>query len=69
MLEYATDVDEGMFDYYYYGHCVFRPSLKWENTPRDDIIDFNEDYDIFEFIKVLILDQWWVKAYKTKSLK
>ena len=42
-----------MFNYYDYGHCVFWPSLKWDNTPRDDIIDFNKDYDIVEFIKGL----------------
>ena len=53
MPEYATNVDDGMFNYSNNGYCVFRTSLKWENTPRDDIIDFNKDNDINELMKGL----------------
>ena len=37
-----------MFNYSDYSNFVFRPSLKWENTSRDDIIDFKKDDDIVE---------------------
>ena len=37
-----------MFNYSDYGNCVFRTSLKWENTSRDDIIDLKKDDDIVE---------------------
>ena len=53
MPEYATNFDDGMFNYSDHGNCVFRTSLKWDNTPRDDIIDFNKDDDIAELMKGL----------------
>ena len=53
MPEYNTNINDGMFLYSDYGNCVFRTSLKWENTPRDDIIDFKKDDDISEFMKGL----------------
>ena len=53
MPEYATNVDDGMFNYYGCGNYVFRTSLKWENIPRDDIVDFNKDDDISELMKVV----------------
>ena len=40
-----------MFNCFDYGNYVFRNSLKWDNTPRDDIIDFNKDNDIAELMK------------------
>ena len=42
-----------MFNYSDYSNFVFRPSLKWENTSRDDIIDFKKDDYIAELMKVL----------------
>ena len=53
MPEYATNVDNSMFNYSDYGNCVFWPLLKWQNTPRDNTIDFNKDSDIAELIKRL----------------
>ena len=53
MPEYATDVDDSMFNYSDYGNCVLRTSLKWEDIPHDDIIDFNQDDDISELTKDL----------------
>ena len=53
MPEYATDVDDGMFNYSDSGNCFFRPSLKLENTLSDDIIDFNKGNNIAEIVEVL----------------
>ena len=53
MPEYATDVDDGMFNYSGFGHCAFRTALKQENTLHDDIIEFNKDDDISELMKGL----------------
>ena len=51
--EYTTDVYGGMFNYSDWGDCILQPSLKWYNTPCDDIIDFNKDNDISELVKGL----------------
>ena len=39
--EYATDIDDGVFDFKHYGNCVFRPKLQWDPGDRDDIILFD----------------------------
>ena len=39
--EYATDVDDGVFDYKHYGNCVFRPHRSWDPGTRRDIIIFD----------------------------
>ena len=53
MPEYATDIDDGIFEYSDYGNCVFRPNLKWVDRKREDIIWFNEDNDAEELKKGL----------------
>ena len=53
MPEQANDVEDGMCKYSGYGNCVFHPSLKWVNTPRDNIIDFSKENDIAELTKGL----------------
>lgn len=39
--EYATEIDDGVFDFQHYGNCVFRPKLTWDPGERDDLIAFD----------------------------
>ena len=51
--EYSTDADHNLFNYSDSGKCVFWTSLKFNNTPRDDIIGFNKYDDVSEHMKGL----------------
>ena len=49
------DVNDGVFDFTPFGKCVFKPSIDWTNTPRDDIIQFDTTTDMPELTKDLKL--------------
>ena len=50
-LDYATDVDEGYFDFAHHGNTVFRPSKRWADKERDDLIKFDEENDMAELLE------------------
>ena len=39
-IDYAYDVDDGIFDYSFYGKTVFRPTQRWSDRPMNDMINF-----------------------------
>ena len=41
-LDYADDVNKGIFDFKHYGKTVFRLNTKWKDRGRDDIIMYNK---------------------------
>ena len=41
-LEYADDIEEGVFDFVHYGKTLFRPNIQWKDRVRDDIILYNK---------------------------
>ena len=41
-LEYADDIEEGVFDFVHYGKTVFRPNIQWKDRVRDDIIMYKK---------------------------
>ena len=54
-IDYSTDIDDGMFDYSHHGNTVFRPTIKWSESPRDDIIVFDKATDsqeLYDNLKV-----------------
>ena len=44
MPEYASDINDGAWDFSNYGKSVYRPKLDWQDKQRNDIIDFEESY-------------------------
>ena len=44
MPEYATDINEGAWDFSNYGKTVFKPKLDWQDTQRDDLINFQDSH-------------------------
>ena len=50
---YADDIDDGVFDYAGFCHCVFRPDLSWEDAERNDLIKFINDSDTEKLEKYL----------------
>ena len=52
-LDYATDVDEGCFDFAHHGNTVFRPRKRWADKERDDLIKFDEENDMAELLENL----------------
>ena len=53
-VEYADDIDEGIFDYSHHGKAVYQPKLKWEHRDRHDLITYNECTDKAELDKGLV---------------
>ena len=51
--EYTTDIDDGIFDYKWYGNCVFRPTSTWEPGKRTDILLFDPEKDTTELMRDL----------------
>ena len=41
-LEYADDIEEGVFGFVHYGKTVFRPNIQWKDRVRDDIILYDK---------------------------
>ena len=54
--EYATDNDDGIFDYRCYGNCVFRPKPPWDPGCRNDEIIFDPTIDHEELSRDLHID-------------
>ena len=44
-IEYADDIDDGVFDYFRHGKIVYRPKQWWYQGTRKDLIVYNEDVD------------------------
>ena len=54
-VDYANDIDDGVFNYSNYGHTIFRPKKKWADHSRTDIISFDEKLDVKELKDGLVL--------------
>ena len=69
-MNYANDIDDGVFDYSNYGHTVFRPKKKWTDRPRIDIISFDKATDTKELESSLVLgkDTSPVNAERIKGM-
>ena len=50
--DYADDVDDGIFDYADFGHCIFLPYLSWEDAKSNDFIEFINDSHKSELEKI-----------------
>lgn len=37
------DIDEGLFLFEKFGKCIFKPSTKWQDNLRTDLIEFNPE--------------------------
>ena len=68
-LDYATDVDEGVFDFAHHGNTVFRPRKRCADKERDNLITFDAENDMADLpenlkvgINVLPVYQARVKA-------
>ena len=44
-IDSSIDIDYGMFDYSHHGNTGFCPTIMWSESPRDDIIVFDESTD------------------------
>ena len=44
-LDYSDDIDDGSFDYHYYGKSIFRTNFDWKAHTRNDIITYNHAKD------------------------
>ena len=40
-VDYSDDIDDGIFDFEYYGKTFFRPKGEWSEGTRTDIIEFD----------------------------
>ena len=47
-LEYSNDFDDGIFDYSHYGKAAFRPTIKWFDRLRADLITYDINKDSVE---------------------
>ena len=52
-MEYSDDINDGVFDYTYYGKAMYRPKVKWAERPRTDLIIFDKVVDTAELEKGL----------------
>ena len=52
-LDYATDVDDGFFDFANHGNTVFRTRKRWADKERDDLIIFDAENDMAELLENL----------------
>ena len=55
-----------MFDYAHYGNTVFRPRVRWSNTPRTNLIIFNAEEDVDELVKKLRIGNKVSEAYTSE---
>ena len=53
-IDYTNYVDDGIFDYSFYGKTMFRPRHRWRDRLRDDLITFDPVFDIVELYTVLV---------------
>ena len=44
-LDYSDDIDDGSFDYHYYGNSIFRTNFDRKAHTRNDIIMYNHAKD------------------------
>ena len=52
-VEYAEDIDDGVFDYEHYGKTMYRPKKLWKDGIRDDIILYDRAEHEDEMLKGL----------------
>ena len=67
-LDYGTEIDDGVFDYAHYGKTVFRPSKRWADKERDDLIAFDEENDLAELMQNLKVGKTVSPIYKSKII-
>jgi len=65
-LDYGTDIDDGVFDFSHYGHTDFRPTDRWADRDRTDIIKFDEAEDLVELQTNLKVGATVLPEYKVK---
>ena len=63
-LEYADDIEEGVFDFVHYGKTVFGPNIQWKDRVRDDIILYYKSAHEEEMKQGLKLASQWIKQQK-----
>ena len=54
-VDYADDVDNGVFDYSYFGPTVFCSTIIWVDCAQTDLIEFNPIIDKVETDTGLII--------------
>ena len=50
-IEYATNIDDGVFDFAHHGYAVFNPEIKLSDKERGDLIIFEKNSDKKELLK------------------
>ena len=58
-----------MFDYSHHGNTVFRPTIKWSESLRDDIIVFDKDTDSQELYDNLNVGKNVAAAHKAAIIQ
>ena len=65
-LDYATDVNEGVFDFAHHGNTIFRPRKRWADKARDDLIPFDAENDMDDLLENLKIGSNVLPVYQAR---